>query len=159
MRFNIALQSSEVPESAVNAVLVISPLDAIPGPSDLTLLVSTAPGTAAGTRHLFSYSNAIINCAGLFPHIATMDFTPLSAVQVTFPVGASGPMTVNIPIIDDNFVEGRETFSVAVTSGDPRALFSGSPATVAIIDDDRKLKLIFTIYIKLCNLRPHCLVV
>ena len=89
-----------------------------------------------------------------------MDFTPLSAVPVTFPVGATGPLTVNIPIIDDNFVEeDREMFNVVVNSGDPRAIISGSPATVTIIDDDRKLKLIFTIYIKLCNLRPHCLVV
>ena len=70
-----------------------------------------------------------------------MDFTPLSAVPVTFDVGTTGPITVPIPIINDNFVEDREMFDVTVISGDPRAMISGSPATVTIIDDDRKLKL------------------
>ena len=47
-------------------------------------------------------------------------------------------MSVNIPINNDILVEGNENFIVFLSSNDPRADISGSPASVTIIDDDGK---------------------
>ena len=50
-------------------------------------------------------------------------------------------MSVPIAIANDIFDEDSELFRVEVTSNDPRAMISGSPADVTILDDDSKLAL------------------
>lgn len=57
---------------------------------------------------------------------------------VTFPVGSDSIRSVPIPITNDRFVEGPESFTVAVQATNPRVMINGSPALIEIIDDDGK---------------------
>ena len=51
-------------------------------------------------------------------------------------MGQTNPQTVSIGINDDPIVEADETFTVIASSGNPRVILTGSPATVTIEDND-----------------------
>ena len=70
--------------------------------------------------------------------IAGADFTSHST-QLTFSPGNAGPKLVQIPLIDNNRVEGDEQFSVLLSTTDSDVNIVNSPATVTIIDDDGRL--------------------
>ena len=61
----------------------------------------------------------------------------------TFPAGVTS-VPFDVPINDDNILEGNEDFSVIILPDTlPAGVTSGDPgsATVTIVDDDRKLSM------------------
>ena len=71
-----------------------------------------------------------------------MDYTS-GPYTVTFLPGQT-TATFDVPIIDDNILEGNENFILTIDSSSlPSDVTVGSPgqATVNIVDDDRKLSL------------------
>ena len=68
------------------------------------------------------------------------DFT-LSPTEVTFDIGTNDGNTINVlvDILDDDDVEGTESFTLSASTSSPEAVFVGGPATVSILDDDGKL--------------------
>ena len=71
-----------------------------------------------------------------------MDYTS-GPYTVTFPAGQT-TATFDVPINDDNILEGNENFILIINSSSlPSDVTVGSPgqATVNIVDDDCKLSL------------------
>ena len=69
------------------------------------------------------------------------DFT-LSPTEVTFDIGTNDGNTINVvvDVLDDDDVEGTESFTLSASTSSPEAVFVGVPAlTVSILDDDGKL--------------------
>ena len=69
------------------------------------------------------------------------DFT-LSPTEVTFDIGTNDGNTINVSVdvLDDDDVEGTESFTLSASTSSPEAVFVGVPAlTVSILDDDGKL--------------------
>ena len=69
------------------------------------------------------------------------DFT-LSPTEVTFDVGTNDGNTINVvvDVLDDDDVEGTESFTLSASTSSPEAVFVGVPdLTVSILDDDGKL--------------------
>jgi len=67
------------------------------------------------------------------------DFTTPTNLTVTFASGSETPLTLNIPITNDEVTEEAEEFTVAITgliSEFDGAQFSDDPSTVTILDDD-----------------------
>ena len=61
---------------------------------------------------------------------------------VTFPAGVT-TATFNVPINDDNILEGNENFMLTINETSlPTGVTRGTPAEaiVTIVDDDRELK-------------------
>ena len=56
---------------------------------------------------------------------------------LTFNAGTA-TQTVMIPIVGDNVVEGTESFTVSLTTGESAINLSPQTATVTIQDDDSK---------------------
>ena len=71
----------------------------------------------------------------LLHFVANVDFSSLSSTSLFFS-GTSGVECLNISILDDNFVEQNETFSVLLTTSNSAVEISLSSATVTIIDND-----------------------
>jgi len=72
----------------------------------------------------------------LYLRVAGDDYMLLQSVDITFPRGQQ-EVTVSITIVDDNDLEGNESFTVALTStGD--VVFTQQDTTVIIIDNDGK---------------------
>ena len=72
-----------------------------------------------------------------------MDYTS-GPYTVTFPAGQTNA-TFNVPINDDNILEGNENFMLTINSSLlPDDVLLGDPnqATVTIMDDDHKLSFI-----------------
>ena len=72
-----------------------------------------------------------------------MDYTS-GPYTVTIPTGQTNA-TFNVPINDDNILEGNENFMLTIgLSLLPDGVLLGDPnqATVTIVDDDRKLSFI-----------------
>lgn len=68
------------------------------------------------------------------------DFT-LSPTEVTFDVGTNDGNTINVvvDVLDDDDVEGTESFTLSASTSSPEAVFVGFPdLTVSILDDDGK---------------------
>ena len=68
-----------------------------------------------------------------------MDYTS-GPYTVTFPAGQT-TATFNVPINDDDILEGNENFMLAINETTlPDDVTHGNPgeATVTIVDDDRK---------------------
>ena len=68
-----------------------------------------------------------------------MDYTS-GPYTVTFPAGQT-TATLDVPIIDDNILEGDEDFILTINETSlPTDVTHGSPveAIVTIVDDDRK---------------------
>ena len=68
-----------------------------------------------------------------------MDYTS-GPYTVTFPAGQT-TATFDVPINDDNILEGNETFMLTIDSSSlPDRVTRGDPgqATVTIVDNDRK---------------------
>lgn len=66
----------------------------------------------------------------------TSDYTGTS-FTASWAAGQSGTQTISIPIVDDNNVEGSETFTVRITSASGGATISSADdATVTILDND-----------------------
>jgi len=66
---------------------------------------------------------------------------------VIFPAGVTS-VTFDVPITDDNILEGSEKFMLTVDQSSlPDYVFHGNPgeATVTIVDDDHKYKCIVLI--------------
>jgi len=60
--------------------------------------------------------------------------------SVTFPAGVTS-VTFDVPITDDNILEGSENFTLTIDQSSlPASVFHGDPgeATVNIVDDDCK---------------------
>ena len=70
------------------------------------------------------------------PPIAT-DYTSV-AMDLTFNADNTN-QTVMIPIVGDNVVEGTESFTVSLTTGDNAINLSPQTTTVTIQDDDSKI--------------------
>ena len=70
-----------------------------------------------------------------------MDYTS-GPYSVTFPAGAT-TASFNVPINDDDILEGIENFMLTIDETLPDGVTRGDPfvATVNIVDDDGKLKL------------------
>ena len=70
------------------------------------------------------------------------DYGPLPAAcnPLTFSAGSGSQLCCNIPINDDNLVEGPESFNVALTTTDSNNanLVTPTTAIVNIADNDRK---------------------
>ena len=69
------------------------------------------------------------------------DFT-LSPTEVTFDIGTNDGNTINVvvDVLDDDDVEGTESFTLSASTSSPEAVFVGVPdLTVSILDDDGKL--------------------
>ena len=69
------------------------------------------------------------------------DFT-LSPTEVTFDIGTNDGNTINVSvdILDDDDVEGTESFTLSASTSSPEAVFVGVPdLTISILDDDGKL--------------------
>ena len=69
-----------------------------------------------------------------------MDYTS-GPYTVTFPAGST-TATFNVPIIDDNILEGNEYFILTIDETSlPTDVTRGTPgeATVTIVDDDCEL--------------------
>ena len=64
-----------------------------------------------------------------------LDFTIVSET-LTFAVGATASQFVSIPINDDEFVEGEETFEVDFSSTNNRVSFSPGSSIEIIIEDN-----------------------
>ena len=58
--------------------------------------------------------------------------------MITWNAGNFGTQFIDVPIVNDNLVEGNETFRVLLTSptGDGSLDFTRSTTTVTILDDD-----------------------
>ena len=72
------------------------------------------------------------------PFTAGPDYTTVSE---TVTLSSANPRAcVNVPIIDDSFVENAEIFSVTLTTGSPLATVQLIPtATINVISDDGEL--------------------
>ena len=66
------------------------------------------------------------------------DYDPIESVplEIVFSVGDMGIHEQMIAIMEDNYVEGNESFFVNVTSRSNRVTIIGSPAMVTIVDND-----------------------
>ena len=104
---------------------------------DVVVIVQTADGTATGEA-LFSYTDIVDVLFMIFlpPPIAT-DYTSVTMVLTFNAVTAT--QTMMIPIIGDNVVEGTESFTVSLTTGDSAIMLIPHTATVTIQDDDSKI--------------------
>jgi hypothetical protein len=71
--------------------------------------------------------------------MANNDYTSISEV-VTFSVGSqAGAMRcVDIPIEDDDALEGTETFTLTLTTSDPYVMLGNNMTTITIIDNEGK---------------------
>ena len=66
-----------------------------------------------------------------------MDYnSTFGSPDIDFIVGDMRPRELMIAIFEDNFVEGDESFFVAVSSQNDRVMITGSPAAVTIEDND-----------------------
>ena len=67
-----------------------------------------------------------------------MDYTS-GPYTVTFPAGST-TASFNIPINDDDILEGDENFMLTINQTLPTGVTRGTPseATVTIVDDDRE---------------------
>lgn len=100
-------------ESASSASVMVERLAPSAGPAQVT--VTASDGTAT----------------------AEADFTP-TATAVSWEAGEGDPRTVQIPLLDDDLVEGDET--IQVTLSDPQQATLGSPSTIELVvqDDERE---------------------
>lgn len=75
-----------------------------------------------------------------FPSLAVGEDFTLSPTEVTFVIGANDGNTrsVFVDVLDDDDVEGTESFTLSGSTSSPEAVFVGGPATVSILDDDGK---------------------
>lgn len=78
----------------------------------------------------------IINTA-----LAGTDYVNVSSKEV-FPFGSTNGATtcVDITILDDNAMEGDQTFNVALTTSNPNVLLGNIVAVISIINNDSKHK-------------------
>ena len=104
---------------------------------DVVVTVQTADGTATGGLS-FIHRDIVDVLFMIFlpPPIAT-DYTSVTIV-LTFNADNTN-RTVMIPIVGDNVVEGTESFTVSLTTGDSAINLSPQTTTVTIQDDDSKI--------------------
>ena len=104
---------------------------------DVVVTVQTADGTATGGLS-FIHRDIVDVLFMIFlpPPIAT-DYTSVTMV-LTFNADNTN-RTVMIPIVGDNVVEGTESFTVSLTTGDSAINLSPQTTTVTIQDDDSKI--------------------
>ena len=132
--------SFEFEESARLAILTLV-VSGILGRA-ITLEVLTSDGTATGKsacRKLKLYQSThpySFHCFYAPLSVAGEDYTALS-VDITISAGET-VYQVEVPLIDDEAVEGEENFSVFLSTTDTALLISTETATVAVKDDDRK---------------------
>ena len=76
------------------------------------------------------------SCLSFFPP-APSDYISVPT-ELTFNAENTN-QTVMVPIIGDNVVEGTESFSVSLTTGDSAVMLIPQTTTVIIQDDDSKI--------------------
>lgn len=103
--------AEEVSESGSPALVIVERLNPSGDPAQVTVVAGEGTATAG------------------------VDFTPVTAT-VSWAADEGGARTVQIPLLDDNMVEGDET--IRVTLSDPVGPTLGSPSAVdlVILDDD-----------------------
>lgn len=132
--------SFEFEESARLAILTLV-VSGILGRA-ITLEVLTSDGTATGKsacRKLKLYQSTHpypFHCFYAPLAVAGEDYTALS-VDITISAGET-VYQVDVPLIDDEAVEGEENFSVFLSTTDTALLISTEIAAVTVKDDDRK---------------------
>ena len=104
---------------------------------DVVVTVQTADGTATGGLS-FIHRDIVDVLFMIFlpPPIAT-DYTSVTIV-LTFNADNTN-RTVMIPIVGDNVVEGTESFTVSLMTGDGAVTLGPQTTTVTIQDDDSKI--------------------
>ena len=83
--------------------------------------------------HILSFLPCVIHVLSFLPP-ATNDYTTVS-MDLTFNAGNTS-QTVMIPITGDTVVEGTESFTVTLTTGDSAINLSPPSTTVTIQDND-----------------------
>ena len=110
---------------------------------DITVTVSTAPGTAVNSGAWYKLSLVLILSTGTDP-----DFMGLNNVEFIFTPGGSLTQTVTVLTLEDMIVEGNETLSLGIDDiTGPGQTGTISSVTLTITDDDRK----FTLYSYKCK--------
>ena len=105
------------------------------GSVQITVNRSDSTGIATVDYHTADSDNFTVNCAD--KHGAAFgrcDFANVAGT-LTFAAGETSK-TITIPIINDAYAEGNETFTVVLDHALGATLVSPSTATVTIIDDD-----------------------
>jgi hypothetical protein len=111
------------PAAIPSSTEALNPIFTPTAAGDATVAFVTSDG--AGTQNC-----AVIN--GMAS--ARCDYMPVIR-NITFAAGET-IKTINIPITNDSYVEGNETFNVALSNPTGAALGSQASATVTILDDD-----------------------
>ena len=70
------------------------------------------------------------------PSTATSDDFNEKVQDVTFNPGETGPIPIDIQVVDDDLVEPTEQFNVSLVSSSIPAVKLGQPAVVNISDND-----------------------
>jgi hypothetical protein len=96
----------------------------------VTLTVSRT-GDTSGTATV-AYSTCGAGCATLATATPGSDYTAASGT-LSFGPGVSS-QTISVPILNDNLVEGSETFTVTLSSPTGASLGAANAATVTILD-------------------------
>ena len=131
--FNQSVYNVDEDAGPAQPVLVLTN----PSSSDITVQVITEDGSATGEY----CSIASTNCCSVITNVTGggVDYTS-RPYNVTFPAGVT-MVTFDVPINDDNKVEGNEIFNLTLDlSSLPSVVTTGIPlqATVTIADDDCK---------------------
>lgn len=90
----------------------------------------------------------IVLCITLLMHAASADFivlSPHTMAFTSFDVVGAAIKCLTVRAIDDEIADPDESFTVTMSSSNPRVNFTRNTSIVVIIDDDRKFNYYFFI--------------